>query len=854
MIIKKIISVFAAGALFASSMSFTAFSAGTSWQDAYFNEILNHYDPDDGAFSLYDIDCNGVPELFIRTNGTGSYEFEVYTYANQNLSYCNTLYVNMVYKLPDSKEILGGISLPPRGGAYGYNESTVYQLNGITLTKTLSFGTKINADDGSVNAYTLNGNSTSYTEYQKYESQYNPEHLSELSFHTIQGLIGGEGQEIWAYCVKSALSISQVSEPWKKAYIAWLEESSFLNMNQERSGSEPVCNRTHYSLIDFDQNGIPELVTADKGQNYINDQPQVYTYSNGQMIQVSEYVDSAKFGPGWWSIYSPSLYANTQYEYYYCNYESTMLFFKYDGRKFILEAILQHWDNEYKIDGYSTTKSNYDKKLQEYQSVLNTGFKVSYEYDISDITPVVNYKKADPPVQTTRTTTTTAVTTQSITAYDTAWDALHSSKLENIIAGGRFECNAGDEIDFPFFIHNNTGFAGGGMCVQLDSALTLIKTTDSSGDEIIGRKGAVGEKFMSKFSYGSVKNIIGWGAINSKSVRDNGDLFTIRVKVPEDALPGTVYPVKILVDKWVDLDRQSIPVNIYDGWIHVYNGAEYQPTAVAAKTTLGIDYSISPELLVPAGEYWKPQEYDDNYIESHLLLGDANLDEVISIKDVQLILTFYVNTWLIQESEQNFFQDYYDYYYIRFLANKSENYIRFLENNGGIKENVIYDIMNVSRRTGRNAADPFEDPPKVDVEDAMCVLEYYTKTYVARYNTSWADILGYDPYDNLPSQTTKSTTTTTPMITTTTTTVTTTTSQTTTSSATTVSKPLQSPIGDLNGDQSLSIADAVLLLRFVTESMDESEIPSEERLNAADMDQDGTLTIIDVMQILRRIT
>ena len=32
MIIKKIISVFAAGALFASSMSFTAFSAGTSWQ------------------------------------------------------------------------------------------------------------------------------------------------------------------------------------------------------------------------------------------------------------------------------------------------------------------------------------------------------------------------------------------------------------------------------------------------------------------------------------------------------------------------------------------------------------------------------------------------------------------------------------------------------------------------------------------------------------------------------------------------------------------------------------------------------------------------------------------------------
>ena len=31
-------------------------------------------------------------------------------------------------------------------------------------------------------------------------------------------------------------------------------------------------------------------------------------------------------------------------------------------------------------------------------------------------------------------------------------------------------------------------------------------------------------------------------------------------------------------------------------------------------------------------------------------------------------------------------------------------------------------------------------------------------------------------------------------------------------------------------------------------------MPSEERLNTADLDQDGLLTIIDVMQLLRRIT
>ncbi len=121
-----------------------------------------------------------------------------------------------------------------------------------------------------------------------------------------------------------------------------------------------------------------------------------------------------------WSIYSPSLYANTQYGYYYCDYESKMLFFKYNGSSFVLESIFQKWSDGYRYNGYSTTKTNYEQQLKKYQSVINTGSKVKYPYDIFDIIPVLNYNKAERPVVTTTAATTlTTTTTQPVTTVST---------------------------------------------------------------------------------------------------------------------------------------------------------------------------------------------------------------------------------------------------------------------------------------------------------------------------------------------------------------------------------------------------------------------------------------------------
>ena len=100
----------------------------------------------------------------------------------------------------------------------------------------------------------------------------------------------------------------------------------------------------------------------------------------------------------------------------------------------------------------------------------------------------------------------------------------------------------------------------------------------------------------------------------------------------------------------------------------------------------------------------------------------------------------------------------------------------------------------------------------------------------------------------------KVTTTTAPPTTpTTTTTTSTTTSTTATSTTTTVTTVPAPPIhGDFNGDNSYDIADAVLLLRWISEdtTIPQDKLPTEKLLKNADLDQDGTVTMLDATLML----
>ncbi|MBR4201299.1 MAG: leucine-rich repeat protein [Oscillospiraceae bacterium] len=74
---------------------------------------------------------------------------------------------------------------------------------------------------------------------------------------------------------------------------------------------------------------------------------------------------------------------------------------------------------------------------------------------------------------------------------------------------------------------------------------------------------------------------------------------------------------------------------------------------------------------------------------------------------------------------------------------------------------------------------------------------------------------------------------------------------TTTTSAASV--PPKTTAGDMNGDGVVKIDDVVLFTKLIGEVLPDTDIPSAEALEAADLDGDGLLTLMDIRLILKKI-
>ncbi|MBR5372329.1 MAG: dockerin type I repeat-containing protein [Oscillospiraceae bacterium] len=65
-------------------------------------------------------------------------------------------------------------------------------------------------------------------------------------------------------------------------------------------------------------------------------------------------------------------------------------------------------------------------------------------------------------------------------------------------------------------------------------------------------------------------------------------------------------------------------------------------------------------------------------------------------------------------------------------------------------------------------------------------------------------------------------------------------------------KPTETPMGDINCDGKVTISDAVLMMRTISEKdLRPFEQPTQEGMSVADVDEDGYLTIMDVCELLK---
>ena len=99
------------------------------------------------------------------------------------------------------------------------------------------------------------------------------------------------------------------------------------------------------------------------------------------------------------------------------------------------------------------------------------------------------------------------------------------------------------------------------------------------------------------------------------------------------------------------------------------------------------------------------------------------------------------------------------------------------------------------------------------------------------------------------------TSSTTALVTTTSTTAPVTTTSTTSETTTTVTTvPASTVRGDLNGDGALTIADAVVMSRFIAEDLPAEQIPAPDVLRQLDFHSDGLLTLLDIRKMISMIT
>ena len=155
---------------------------------------------------------------------------------------------------------------------------------------------------------------------------------------------------------------------------------------------------------------------------------------------------------------------------------------------------------------------------------------------------------------------------------------------KNLLAAGRYECKAGDIIDFPVYLYNNTGYANAGIRFVYDAALTpLIYAGDNSVRGNSPLKAGVAVDSLTPYGIWNPEYFnVSIGTSSWENETDSGLMLTIRLQVPSDAEPGTVYPMKIEVDKLLDRDSQIVSYSVSDGWIHIYDGTEYTGNEITA--------------------------------------------------------------------------------------------------------------------------------------------------------------------------------------------------------------------------------------------------------------------------------
>ena len=143
----------------------------------------------------------------------------------------------------------------------------------------------------------------------------------------------------------------------------------------------------------------------------------------------------------------------------------------------------------------------------------------------------------------------------------------------NIVAGV-IEAQPGETVTYPVYIANNakSGFSATGLRLVYDANLTPCN--DADGNLIVNKKCTAGDDLTKRFTLNTEQNLIGVGTMGADPEKDNGVMFTVALKVPDDAQAGDIYPMTLEIDKWLDAETNPLECATFDGCIFIGDGSD----------------------------------------------------------------------------------------------------------------------------------------------------------------------------------------------------------------------------------------------------------------------------------------
>jgi hypothetical protein len=154
--------------------------------------------------------------------------------------------------------------------------------------------------------------------------------------------------------------------------------------------------------------------------------------------------------------------------------------------------------------------------------------------------------------------------------------------VTNIIADEVY-AEPGETVSFRVMLKNNTGYAPSGISLTYDSALKPVLTEDGKKPDLTWGDGCYG--LTKGGSINLDKHLIGYGSSGTDNCERDGAIYTAKFVVPADAKDGTVYPLTLNVDKFLDAKTDPVAYNAVNGWIRVQLPAETTTSTTASSVT-----------------------------------------------------------------------------------------------------------------------------------------------------------------------------------------------------------------------------------------------------------------------------